>query len=67
MAEILLKIALTLTPIVKLLDRNGPFCTLQIWIVLDCQLLIASSVFFNVDLSCVLYTQCCQFPWIVHF
>ena len=28
---------------------------------------IAPSVFSNIDLSCVLYTLCCQFLWIVLF
>jgi hypothetical protein len=34
---------------------------------LDCQFLIAPSVFSNIYLSCVLCTLCCQFLWIVHF
>ena len=33
---------------------------------LDCPFLIAPSFFFNVYLSCVLCTQCCQYHWIVH-
>ena len=33
---------------------------------LDCPLLITSSVFSNVYLSCVLCAQCCQCLWIVH-
>jgi hypothetical protein len=34
---------------------------------LDCPFLIAPLVFFDVYLSCVLCTLCCQFLWIVHF
>ena len=34
---------------------------------LECTFLIATSVFSNVYLSCVLCTLCCQFLWIVHF
>ena len=33
---------------------------------LDCPFLIIPSVFSNVYLFCVLYTQCCQCLWIVH-
>jgi hypothetical protein len=33
---------------------------------LDCLFLIAPSVFYNVYLSCVLCTLCCQFLWIVY-
>jgi hypothetical protein len=33
---------------------------------LDCSFLIASSVFSNVSLSCVLCAQCCQRLWTVH-
>ena len=32
---------------------------------LDCPFVIAPLVFSNVYLSCVLYTLCCQFLWIV--
>jgi hypothetical protein len=34
---------------------------------LDCIFLIATLVFSNVYLSCVLCTLCCQFLWIVYF
>jgi len=34
---------------------------------LDCPFWIAPSVFYNVYLSCVLCTLCCQFLWIVYF
>ena len=33
---------------------------------LDCSCFIALSVFYNIYLSCVLSTLCCQFLWIVH-
>ena len=33
---------------------------------LDCPFWIAPSVFYNVYLSCVLCTLCCQFLWIVY-
>ena len=33
---------------------------------LDCSFLVASSVFSNVYLSCVLCAQCCQRLWTVH-
>jgi hypothetical protein len=34
---------------------------------LDCIFLIASLVFSDVYLSCVLCTLCCQFLWVVYF
>ena len=33
---------------------------------LDCSCFITLSVFYNIYLSCVLSTLCCQFLWIVH-
>ena len=39
---------------------------LMLTVPLDCPFLIIPSVFFNVYLSCVLRTQCCQCLWIVH-
>ena len=33
---------------------------------LDCSCFIALSVVYNIYLSCVLSTLCCQFLWIVH-
>ena len=33
---------------------------------LDCSCFITLSVFYNIYLSCVLCTLCCQFLWIVH-